>query len=222
MPGSLVGVNTLVPNRLVKTSIENGLVNMPGERFWMLHENFTSNDQGLVENCQFFLLSKGTMKRGDIGHLLLDSNQFLVQLSFCFFLTRKRTLWCLCPRKSEKYPDHEDTGKVQGISLKRNPAIQMAMAQMQAWFSGQYAALRKDYSITQVNSNTLRFVPRESTVVAGVIAQVEVCFLEDESYISSITISEKSGDQTALVFENTSLNKPVPSQAFDAKPSERK
>jgi len=116
----------------------------------------------------------------------------------------------------------EDTGKVQGISLKRNPAIQMAMAQMQAWFSGQYAALRKDYSITQVNSNTLRFVPRESTVVAGVIAQVEVCFLEDESYISSITISEKSGDQTALVFENTSLNKPVPSQAFDAKPSERK
>ena len=26
MPGSLVGVNTLVPNRLVKTSIENGLV----------------------------------------------------------------------------------------------------------------------------------------------------------------------------------------------------
>jgi len=114
----------------------------------------------------------------------------------------------------------EDTGRVQEISLKRNPAIQTALTQMQAWFSGQYAALKTEYEIFLVGSDTLRFVPMEKTIVAGVIDDVEVSFLEDESYISSIVINESSGDQTALLFEDTKLNSSLPSGVFDAKPAE--
>lgn len=114
----------------------------------------------------------------------------------------------------------QDTGRVQTISLRRNPAIQTAMTQMQAWFSGRYTALKDEYSVTLVNDHTLRFVPLESTLVAELITRVDVSFLQDESYIRSIEIVESSGDQTDLRFEEIQLNIDVPDQVFQAEPGD--
>jgi len=116
----------------------------------------------------------------------------------------------------------EDTGKVQKISLSKNPAFEAAIGQMSIWFSGSYAPLLKDYEISLLREKpvSLKFTPKPATLAGNVIKSVTVDFRKDEQYINRIFIEEKGGDTTSLLFVNTRLNIPVNASVWKAGPSQ--
>jgi len=116
----------------------------------------------------------------------------------------------------------EDTGKVQKISLSKNPAFEAAIGQMRVWFSGSYSPLLKDYEISLLREKpvSLKFTPKPATLAGNVIKSVTVDFRKDEQYINRIFIEEKGGDTTSLLFVNTRLNIPVNASVWKAGPSQ--
>lgn len=116
----------------------------------------------------------------------------------------------------------EDTGRVQKISLSKNPAFEAAIGQMRIWFSGSYSPLLKDYGISLLREKpvSLKFTPKPATFAGNVIKSVTVDFRKDEQYINRIFIEEKGGDTTSLLFVDTRLNIPVEASAWKAAPSQ--
>jgi hypothetical protein len=112
----------------------------------------------------------------------------------------------------------EDTGRVQKISLSKNPAFEAAIGQMSIWFSGSYSPLLKDYEILLLREKpvSLKFTPKPATLAGNVIKSVTVDFRKDEQYINKIFIEEKGGDTTSLLFIDTRLNTPVEASAWKA------
>ena len=117
----------------------------------------------------------------------------------------------------------EDTGRVQKMSLSKNPAFEAAIGQMRIWFSGSYAPLLKDYEILLLREKpvSLKFTPKPATLAGNVIKSVTVDFRKDEQYINKIFIEEKGGDTTSLLFVDTRLNIPVEDSAWKAGPSQK-
>jgi len=117
----------------------------------------------------------------------------------------------------------EDTGRVQKISLSKNPAFEAAIGQMRIWFSGSYSPLLKDYEILLLREKpvSLKFIPKPATLAGNVIKSVTVDFRKDEQYINRIFIEEKGGDTTSLLFVDTRLNIPVEASAWKAGPSQK-
>jgi outer membrane lipoprotein-sorting protein len=116
----------------------------------------------------------------------------------------------------------EDTGRVQKMSLAKNPAFEAAIGQMRIWFSGSYSPLLKDYEISLLREKpaSLKFIPKPATFAGNVIKSVTVDFRKDEQYINRIFIEEKGGDTTSLLFVDTRLNIPVEASAWKAGPSQ--
>ncbi len=114
----------------------------------------------------------------------------------------------------------EDTDDVQEISLSNNFVFKTVIKQMRQWFSGTYTTLVSEYRVMLIGRDPvrLRFIPRENTMAAGVIGSVTVAFEKDERYIRRITILEKSGDSSDLMFVNTRLNAPLDAAAWEVKP----
>lgn len=110
----------------------------------------------------------------------------------------------------------EDSGRVEKISLKGNPSFEVAIGQMQQWFSGQYIKMIDDYSISVLSENpvSLEFVPNENNGASKFIERVVIGFRTDEKYIESIDIFEKSGDSMSLFFFNSVINNDVSSDAW--------
>jgi outer membrane lipoprotein-sorting protein len=110
----------------------------------------------------------------------------------------------------------EDSGKVQEISLSGNPVFSVAIKQMTAWFSGSFSSLQSEYSVKILKGRpyVMEFTPKENNFSKKVIKSVTVYFREDERYLSRITIRERSGDITTIIFENTLLNIPVEERFF--------
>ncbi len=113
----------------------------------------------------------------------------------------------------------EDTNQVQQVSLAKNPSFKVAIEQMQNWFYGTFKSMLDDYKITLATEHpiTLEFVPLENSVSRNFIKRVVVLFQNDERYIKEVDIEEKSGDSTALVFENTQLNQPIKPGAWEVR-----
>lgn len=114
----------------------------------------------------------------------------------------------------------EDTGRVQKISLSKNPAFEAAIGQMRIWFSGNYAPLMKDYEISLLSEKpvALKFTPKPASFAGSVIKSVTVDFRKDEQYINRIFIEEKGGDTTNLLFVDIRLNIPVEASVWKAAP----
>jgi len=113
----------------------------------------------------------------------------------------------------------EDTGQVQSLSLNKNPSFQVAIQQMQNWFSGSYKSMEGDYHIKLVSQIPLEleFIPREKSPAANFIQKVNILFQADEQYIKQISIFEKAGDSTLLYFINPLLNQKIPPKAWEVK-----
>jgi len=117
----------------------------------------------------------------------------------------------------------ENTKKTQKISLSKNPAFQVAIAQMKDWFSGKYTSMTEDYNIIILKKKpvSLKFIPEKNTMVSKVIDSVTVVFRDDERYIQQIYIKEKSSNSTLLTFVNTQLNTPLEAAAWEVQPRVR-
>lgn len=113
----------------------------------------------------------------------------------------------------------EDTNQVQQVSLAKNPSFQVAIAQMQNWFCGTFKSMLDDYNITLITEHpiTLEFIPLENSVTRNFIKRVTVIFQNDERYIKEVSIEEKNGDSTSLVFVNAQLNQPIKPSAWEVR-----
>ena len=113
----------------------------------------------------------------------------------------------------------QDTNQVQSISLAKNPSFQVAIQQMQNWFSGSYKSMRGDYQISLISQPPLKleFIPKETSLAANFIQRVTVLFQDDQQYIKEISILERSGDSTLLTFINAQLNQAIFPGAWEVK-----
>ncbi len=114
-----------------------------------------------------------------------------------------------------------ESGQQTVMELDANPALQVAVGQMRQWFSGDYARLTSEYRITleQEDPVALIFVPLPENPAAGYIKRVSVRFTDDELYLAGIMIVEKGSDRTELRFHGTTLNREIPSTAWELSPT---
>ncbi|MFC1889998.1 outer membrane lipoprotein carrier protein LolA [Thermodesulfobacteriota bacterium] len=110
----------------------------------------------------------------------------------------------------------EETGTIQKVSLKKNPAFQAAFGQMRLWLSSSYLSMRSEYEIELRDEKplVLEFVPLQNNLARNYIQSVTVTFREDERYIQSIAIVEIGGDSTLLNFLDIRLNHAIPDSAW--------
>ncbi|MFH0917694.1 MAG: outer membrane lipoprotein carrier protein LolA [Candidatus Omnitrophota bacterium] len=113
----------------------------------------------------------------------------------------------------------QDTDQVQSVSLAKNPSFQVAIQQMQNWFSGSYKSMQGDYQINLISQQPLKleFIPKEKSVAANFIQRVTVLFQDDQKYIKEISILEKSADSTLLTFIDAQLNQEISPKAWEVK-----
>ena len=113
----------------------------------------------------------------------------------------------------------QDTNQVQTVSLAKNPSFQVAIQQMQSWFSGSYKSMQGDYRISLISQQPLKleFIPKEKSMAANFIQQVTVLFQDEQQYIKEIDIREKSGDSTLLTFIDAQLNQEISPGAWEVR-----
>jgi outer membrane lipoprotein-sorting protein len=105
------------------------------------------------------------------------------------------------------------------MSLQNNPALQVAIEQMQQWFLGDYLRLRSDYRIKLVQEEPIRltFAPLPGSAASDYVEHVTVQFREDKRYIDRIIVREKGGDETDIQFSVTILDQPIRSEAWNVR-----
>ena len=110
----------------------------------------------------------------------------------------------------------EDSDNVITIDLDSKPIFQVLISQMQSWFSGNYVKQAEDYNISVISKEplTLKFTPKPSSSTTEFVKSVQIKFKKDLSYISNITIREKSGDSMSMTFSNTKLNSDIPENVW--------
>lgn len=102
----------------------------------------------------------------------------------------------------------ESSNQVQTISLSDNPMFGAMIHQMNEWFSGKYSSMVDQYhiSLTSESPVALQFSPRETDSMFKVIEKVDIEFSDDRKQIHQISILDKTGDQTTLIFVNPRIN----------------
>lgn len=105
------------------------------------------------------------------------------------------------------------------MSLQKNPALQVAIDQMQQWFVGDYQRLRSDYRIAlaQEGPIQLTFVPLPGNAAKNYVKRVTVQFRADKRYIDRITVEEEGGDSTIIRFLDTKLNREISSDVWQVR-----
>ncbi len=114
----------------------------------------------------------------------------------------------------------EDTDSVQSMSMDDDPAIQSVFEQLTTWFSGKYHSFIEEYRIElkQEGPYIVVFTPRQQSVFADLIDEIEVKFREDARYIEKLTILEADGDRSVIEFKNTSLDVELPPETWEVRP----
>ena len=117
----------------------------------------------------------------------------------------------------------EDSDRIQQIALSANPVFQVAVGQIQAWFAGRFVDLTKDFEVQTVTQTplTLEFAPRTNSLAHKAVKRVLLTFRDDRRYVTAMSIEEKSGDRTTMVFTNTVLNGPLDPGVWEVKPHAR-
>lgn len=113
----------------------------------------------------------------------------------------------------------QDSNQLQSVSLNKTPSFQVAIQQMQNWFSGSYKSMQGDYQIKLIGQQPLEleFIPKEKSIPGNFIQKVIVLFAADQQYIKQINILEKTGDSTLLEFINPRLNQEISPKAWEVK-----
>jgi outer membrane lipoprotein-sorting protein len=113
----------------------------------------------------------------------------------------------------------EETGRVQTISMRDNPAAAAIHEQMSAWFSGRYAALTNTYAATLASKEPVSFLfkPRAASPASAYLASVQVWLRADGRHLDRVLIQERSGDSTEIVYTNTVVNQTIPAEAWNVR-----
>ena len=113
----------------------------------------------------------------------------------------------------------EETDRIQTISMRNNPAAAAIHEQMSAWFSGNYAALTNSYTVSLAAAKPVSFlfVPHAGSPATNYLAAVQVWLRDDGRYLDKLRITERSGDMTDIIFNNTVLNQTLPAAAWDVR-----
>ena len=113
----------------------------------------------------------------------------------------------------------ESTDKITTFDTSSNPALKALLEQMRAWFTGDLAAMEKDYTLAvqpedpaQPGVTTLACTPRGQ--MASLIQKIHIRLDKDARYIQSVRLDEVSGDWTEITFEKTRINAPVAQKIF--------
>jgi len=113
----------------------------------------------------------------------------------------------------------EETGRVQTISMRDNPAAAAIHAQMSVWFSGRFEEVADAYAVELASASPVVFVftPIAGSPAADYLQSVEVQLRPDGRYLDRVRILERSGDHTAISFFATVLNPDLPEATWDVR-----
>ena len=118
----------------------------------------------------------------------------------------------------------EERDKVETMSLGGNPVFKVVVGQLQAWFSGRFDVLTKDFTAEAqagASGPTIVFIPKEGGFAGKTIRRVVLTFREDRRYIKDMLIEEVSGDRTLMTFTDTVLNTVIDPAIWEVKPHGR-
>ena len=107
------------------------------------------------------------------------------------------------------------SGSTEIINLAEAPFLQVLIQQIMAWTSADFASLKDRYDI-QVSSQdpiTIGLVP----LLAGerdYVGQVTLVFSPDLTYVTTVRIQEKKGDEILIRFTDAVINEPIANERF--------
>ena len=86
----------------------------------------------------------------------------------------------------------EHSGKTTTLPAKEHPWVAMIFRLSNSWVSPDLKALQKEFTVTQLDSHTLRLIPL-SKGIADIFASIQVTFSQDYSHVQQIVFTEKKG-----------------------------
>ena len=115
----------------------------------------------------------------------------------------------------------EESKKVQKIKTQKDPIFKEVIGQIEKWFSGDFSALLKEYTLTVKSKNppVLEFIPKSDGMVHKVIKKLTIHIRPDLRYVEKINIEDAGGDQTIITFLDTRLNEPIPASEWEISPN---
>ncbi|MBI5592097.1 MAG: outer membrane lipoprotein carrier protein LolA [Deltaproteobacteria bacterium] len=101
------------------------------------------------------------------------------------------------------------------IVLSEAPFLQVLIQQIVAWTSADFTSLKERYDLKVISEDpvTLGLVP----LMAGerdYVGQVTLVFSPDLTYVTSVKIQEKKGDEVIIRFFNAVINEPIAEERF--------
>ncbi len=101
------------------------------------------------------------------------------------------------------------------ISLSEAPFLQVLIQQILAWTSADFTSLKERYDLKVISEApvTIGLVP----LLAGerdYVNQVSLVFSSELSYVTSVSIQEKKGDEIIIRFLNAVINEPIADDIF--------
>jgi len=107
------------------------------------------------------------------------------------------------------------SGVPEKVNLSDAPFLQALIQQIVAWTSADFTSLKERYDlrITGEDPVTIALSPR----LAGerdYVDQVTLVFSPDLTYVTSVSILEKKGDETVIRFRDTVINEPIADDQF--------
>jgi outer membrane lipoprotein-sorting protein len=101
------------------------------------------------------------------------------------------------------------------INLSEAPFLQVLIQQIMAWTSADFASLKDRYDIKVSSEDpvTIGLVP----LMAGerdYVGQVTLVFSPDLTYVTSVRIQEKKGDEILIRFTDAVINEPIADERF--------
>jgi outer membrane lipoprotein-sorting protein len=107
------------------------------------------------------------------------------------------------------------SGTPEKITLSEAPFLQVLIQQIIAWTSADFSSLKDRYELKVISEDpvTLGLVP----LLAGerdYVSQVTLVFSPDFTYVTSVRIQEKKGDEIFIRFLNAVINEPIADERF--------
>ncbi|HWE04095.1 MAG TPA: outer membrane lipoprotein carrier protein LolA [Tepidisphaeraceae bacterium] len=156
-------------------------------------------------------------------HKLNLSGRFaLKQPNWVIWIVDKPVRYAIRVEGDEVRQWEEDTNKVQVTHVAGDPTFKAISEQLQAWFLGNYKALEASYAVFVLSDKpsplSLRFVPKAGTMIAKLIAHIDLTFSPDNRTIEKMIIQEAGGDWTTLTIRNARINQPMKPQTWEIPP----
>ena len=107
------------------------------------------------------------------------------------------------------------SGPPEKITLSEAPFLQVLIQQIIAWTSADFASLKERYDFKVISENpvTIGLVPLQAGE-RDYVNQVTLVFSPDLSYVTSVRIQEKKGDEIVIRFLNAVINEPIADENF--------